>query len=105
MLLGVQVGHQEQEVTCLLDWEEPGSRDVETNGVVKTLHGGPDGGDQLIAVAARVQGHWVHDELHVEDVLRHHPLDGGQPNPKTIGVKHIELFNRHEVLHLVLRHL
>ena len=97
MLETVQVGHDKQEVACLLDRKEPGPGHIDTASLLETLHGRPHSGLQLVDADAALQLLGVDDDLHVEGVLLQHPLDGRQTDPQVVGVKHVELLHRLKV--------
>ena len=49
--------------------------------------------------------HRVYDDLHVQGLLSHHPLDGCHADPQVVRVEHVELLDVHELFHVVLWHL
>ena len=49
--------------------------------------------------------HRIDDDLHVQGLLSHHPLDGWHADPQVVRVEHVELLDVHELFHVVLWHL
>ena len=61
-------------------------------------------GKLVLLIILRVL-HRIDDDLHVQGLLSHHPLDGWHADPQVVSVENIELLDVHELLHVVLRHL
>ena len=59
---------------------------------------------KLVLILPRVR-HRIDDDLHVQGLLSHHPLDGCHADPQVVRVEHVELLDVHELFHVVLRHL
>ena len=58
----------------------------------------------VLLIILRVR-HRIDDDLHVQGLLSHHPLDGWHADPQVVCVEHVELLDVHELFHVVLRHL
>ena len=80
MIQTVQVGHDKQEVACLLDRKEPGPGHIDAASLLETLHGRPHSGLQLVDADAALQLLGVDDDLH----LLQYPLDGRQTDPQVV---------------------
>ena len=105
MLEAVQVGHDKEEVAGFFDRQESGSGHIDAGRQLKTLHGRPHGGLQLVDADPALELLGVDDDLHVESVLLQHPLDGRQTDPQVVGVKHIKLLHRLEIFFMLFRNL
>lgn len=85
MLERVQVRLDEQQVGTRLDGQEPGSRNVDTGGVVEVLDGGTNGGLKLDDGFTRVGNLVVHNDLEVELVVVEDSLDRFEIHPDVVG--------------------
>lgn len=96
MLQVVELRLDEEQVRARLDGQESRSWDVDTDGAVEVLDGGTDGCEsacrsvissgrltslELNNSLAVVRDLVVDNDLHVEDILVHDPLDGLQVAP------------------------
>lgn len=108
VLEGVKIRLNQHQVGAGLDGQEASAGHVDTVSVLEVANGRTDSGLELdngnVRLALLVTGDrlTVGDDLHLELIVLHHPLDGLEVEPQVVGVEVLELLDRLELVDVLL---
>jgi len=105
VLQRVQIAGDQQEIGAALDRQEAATRNVDTMGTLEVLDRGTDGSLELNDSLTIVRNLVVDDDVELHPLIVHNTLDCREIHPQVVGVEHLELVHRLEVLNVLRRYL
>jgi len=105
VLQRIQIAGDQQEIGAALDRQEAATRNVDTMGTLEVLDRGTDGSLELNDSLTIVRNLVVDDDVELHPLIVHNTLDCREIHPQVVGVEHLELVHRLEVLNVLRRYL